>query len=250
MLTHPTLQTLKMMKLYGMAKALETQMESTDYEPLPFLERLGFLVDTEQIHRDNRSLQSRLRKAKLRHTACLEDLDMRSARGLDKSLLASLATSKWVHSHQNILIIGPTGVGKSYLACALAQKACRDGFTAIYDRAPRLFQELAIAKADGSYVKMLTALSRKDILVIDDFAMHPLTDEQRRDLLEIVEDRYEKRSTIITSQVPVDHWHEVIADPTFADAILDRLVHSAYKLNLTGESMRKRKNKPEEGEIK
>lgn len=251
MLTHPTLQSLKTMRLYGMAKALETQLESAEYEPLSFLERVGLLVDTEQVHRENRGLESRLRKAKLRHAACLEDIDMRNNRGLDKSLLARLATSKWVHSHQNILIIGPTGVGKSYLACALAQRACRDGFTAMYDRAPRLFQELAIAKGDGRYVKQLTTISRKDVLVIDDFAMHQLTDEQRRDLLEIVEDRYEKRSTIITSQVPTDHWHEVIADPTFADAILDRLVHNAYKLNLKGESMRKGRNKPEEeGEAK
>jgi DNA replication protein DnaC len=238
------------MKLFGMAKALEAQLDSNEYEPLSFLERLGLLVDNEQTNRENRSLQSRLRKAKLRQTACLEDLDTRSNRGIDRSLLTSLATSKWVQSNQNILIVGPTGVGKSYLACALAQKACRNGFTAMYDRASRLFQELAIAKGDGRYARMLATISRKHVLVIDDFAMTPLTDEQRRDLLEIAEDRYERRSTIITSQVPVENWHDAIGDPTFADAILDRLVHSAYKINLVGDSMRKRRNKPEEGEAK
>lgn len=248
MLTHPTLDNLKSLKLYGMIKAMETQMTMPDVKSLSFEERLGLLVDQEIITRDNRRLQIRLRKAKLKQQACVEDLDLRNNRGLDRSVINALATSQWVQAHQNILIVGPTGVGKSYLACALAQKACRDGYTAIYDRAPRLFQDLAIAKADGRYGKILVSLSRKNILVIDDFALSPLSDEQRRDLLEVVEDRYEKQSTVIASQIPIEHWHETIGDPTFADAILDRLIHNAHKLILKGESMRKSKSKKQNGE--
>lgn len=231
-----------------MAQAMETQMAISDAQSLSFEERLGLLVDQEMITRENRRLQTRLRIAKLRQPACIEDLDLRNNRGLDRSVINSLATSQWVQAHQNILIIGPTGVGKSYLACALTQKACRDGYTAVYDRAPRLFQDLSIAKADGRYGKVLVSLARKDILVIDDFALSPLNEEQRRDLLEVVEDRYEKHSTIIASQIPIEHWHETIGDPTFADAILDRLIHNAHKLILKGESMRKSKPKKQNGE--
>ena len=231
-----------------MAQAMETQMTMPEAQSLGFEERLGLLVDQEMITRENRRLQTRLRIAKLRQQACIEDLDLRNHRGLDRAVINSLATSQWVQAHQNILIIGPTGVGKSYLACALTQKACRDGYTAIYDRAPRLFQDLAIAKSDGRYGKVLVSLARKNILVIDDFALSPLNDEQRRDLLEIVEDRYEKHSTIIASQIPIEHWHETIGDPTFADAILDRLIHNAHKLILKGESMRKSKTKKQNGD--
>lgn len=246
MLIHPTLDSLRSLKLFGMAKALEAQMEMPEAKDLCFEERIGLLVDQEVSHRDNRQLTSRLKAAKLRQTACMEDLDLRIPRGLDRSLVAALASCQWAGAHQNILIVGPTGIGKSYLACAFAQKACREGFTAQYERTSRLFQELALAKEDGRYVRLLNSISRKDVLVLDDFAMTALIDEQRRDLLEIVEDRYEKRSTIITSQTPLEHWHKSIGDSTFADAIMDRLIHNAHKLCLKGDSMRKGKNKGEQ----
>lgn len=241
MLINPTVENLRVLKLYGMMKALETQVSMPEVESLNFDERFGLIVDSELVLRENRKLESRLKCAKLRQAACLEDLDLKSQRGLDRSVFNALATSQWVQNHQNVIIIGPTGVGKSYLGCALAQKACRDGYSALYERAPRLFQDLSIGKADGRYAKLLNSLSRRDLLVIDDFALTPLNDEQRRDLLEIIEDRYEKRSTLITSQIPLENWHDTIGDPTFADAILDRLIHNANKIELKGDSMRKRK---------
>lgn len=225
-----------------MVKALEAQMNMPDIESLSFHERLGLLVDHELSYREDRCLQSRLRKAKLRQAAMIEDLDVKAQRGLDRSVMAFLSTSEWVHKHQNVLLEGKTGVGKSFVACALAQKACRDGFTALYERAPRLFEELAIARVDGRHSKQLMSLARKDLLIIDDFGLSPLTPEQRRDLLEILEDRYGRRSTMITSQVPREHWHEIIGEPTIADAIMDRLVHNAHELKLKGPSMRDPKN--------
>lgn len=243
MLLQPTIQNLKTMRLHGMVKALEAQMNMPDIEAMSFFERLGLLVDHELTYREDRSLQSRLRKAKLRQAAMIEDLDLKTQRGLDRNVIAFLSTSEWVHKHQNVLLIGKTGVGKSFVACALAQKACRDGFTALYERAPRLFEELAIARIDGRHSKLLDSLSRKDLLIIDDFGLAPLTSDQRRDLLEILEDRYDRRSTMITSQLSTDHWHEIIGEPTIADAIMDRLVHNAHLLKLKGESMRDPKNK-------
>jgi DNA replication protein DnaC len=243
MLTHPTLDKLQRLKFTGMAAALAEQMQMPDIEELAFEERLGLLVDREITERENRRLSSRLRRARLKHNAALEDIDYRHPRGLDKSLIQSLAACRWVTEHLNILITGPTGVGKTWLACALAQKACREGHTALYLRLPRLLQEMAIAKGDGRYPKLLTALARTDVLVLDDWGLAKLAGEQRRDLLEILEDRYGARSTLATSQLPVEKWHELIGDPTLADAILDRLVHNAYKINLKGGSMRKRKAK-------
>lgn len=241
MLMQPTIDGLKTLKLFGMLKALERQMELADAKTLSFEERLGLLVDSELTARDNRRLQARLKTAKLPQAATIDDIDLRGNRGVDRGELASLATSDWILRKQNVIIIGPTGVGKSHLACALAEKACRDGLSVHFDRVSRMFQELAVARADGTYTKRLDAMARKDLLVIDDFGLFPLTEEQRQDLLEIVEDRYAQHSMLITTQLPIDHWHEVIGEPTIADAILDRVVHNSHKLRLKGESRRKDK---------
>ncbi len=240
MLTYPTLDKLQRLKFTGMAAALAEQMNTPDIEELAFEERLGLLIDREITERENRRLSSRLRRARLKHNAAIEDIDYRHPRGLDKSLIQSLAACQWVKEHLNILITGPTGVGKTWLACALAHKACREGYTAQYLRLPRLLQELAIAKGDGRYPKLLATLAKTDVLILDDWGLAKLTPDNRRDLLEILEDRHGARSTLATSQLPIEKWHDIIADPTLADAILDRLVHNAYKLNLKGGSMRKR----------
>jgi len=239
MLTHPTLEKLQTLRLTGMLKGLEEQLQMSGLEELGFAERLGLLVDREMTERENRRLKDRLAKARLRQAAAVEDVDLRMPRGLDRSLFVSLCSCQWVSQHLNVLITGPTGAGKSFLACALAQKACREGFTAAYHRVPRLLSELGTAKADGRYSKLLVNLARIDVLVLDDWGMHPLGDAQRRDLLEIMEDRYGCRSTVVTSQLPVDTWHDAIGDATLADALLDRLVHNAYQLKLKGESRRK-----------
>lgn len=243
MLKHPTLDKLHALKLTGMAAALADQSATPDISDLTFEERLGLLVDREMTERDNRRMTSRLRRAKLRHAAILEDLDYRNSRGLDKGLIQSLAGCQWVKEHLNVLITGPTGVGKTWLACALAHKACREGYTAQYVRLTRLLRELIIAKGDGQYVKLLTNLAKVDVLILDDWGLMKLSAENRRDLLEVLEDRHGRRSTIATSQLPIEEWHGVIGDATLADAILDRLVHNAYKINLRGESMRKRQAK-------
>lgn len=243
MLKHPTLDKLQALKLTGMVAALIDQMTMPDIDELSFEERLGLLVDREITERENRRLTSRLRRARLRHNAALEDIDYRYPRGLDKGLIQSLASCQWAKEHLNILITGPTGVGKTWLACALAQKACREGYTAQYIRLGRLLRELMIAKGDGRYPKLLAGLAKVDVLLLDDWGLTKLNAENRRDLLEVLEDRHGIRSTIATSQLPMDEWHNVIGDPTLADAILDRLVHTAYKINLRGESMRKRQAK-------
>lgn len=240
MLTHPTLDKLQTLRLTGMYQALVEQLQMPDIATLTFEERFGLLVDRECTERENRRLTTRLRQAKLRQTACIEDLDDRHPRGLDKSLIARLATCQWVRERHHVLITGPTGIGKTWLGCALGHQACRDGLTALYLRLPRFLQELPIAKGDGRYGKLLTALAKTDVLMLDDWGLAPFSEENRRDLLEIVEDRHDRRATIITSQLPVEHWHDALGDPTLADAILDRLVHNAYKIALHGESMRKR----------
>jgi len=243
MLTHPTLDKLKTLKFTGMAAALTEQMDMSDISDMTFEERLGLLVDREMTERENRRLSNRLRRARFKLNASLEDIDYRHPRGLDKSLIRSLATCQWVKDHLNILISGPTGVGKTWLACALAQKACREGFTALYLRLPRFLQEITIAKGDGRYIKLLATLARTDVLILDDWGITKPTAENRRDLLELLEDRHGNRSTLATSQLPIDKWHDMIGDPTLADAILDRLLHNAYKINLKGDSMRKRQSK-------
>lgn len=232
MLIQPTLDNLRSLRLFGMLKALEDQMNMNNLTDFSFEDRLGLLVESELLLRGNKQLQSRLKTAKLRLSACVEDLDLKAGRGLDKTAMMSLSNCDWLRLHRNILITGPTGSGKTFVSCAVAQKACREGYTVAYERASKLFHDLALAKADGRYLKLLANIAKKDLLLIDDFALAPLTDEQRRDLLEILEDRYNRKSTIVVSQIPSDHWHEIIGDPTIADAILDRLVHNAHKLHL------------------
>ncbi len=246
MLTHPTLDQLERLQLKGMAEALTEQINTDQIEQLSFDERFGLLVDREAAERDRRRLKTRLSKAKLRHTACIEDIDFRTRRGLDKKVILDLASCDWITKHRNVLICGPTGVGKSFLACALAHKACREGHTVRYARTSRLLDELALARADGSLPRLMTRLAKTSVLVLDDFGLAPLTDPQRRDLLEIIEDRHGLRSTIITAQLPVNTWHETIGEPTIADAILDRLIHAAYLIDLQGESMRKKTAKRNE----
>ncbi len=239
MLNHPTLEKLQTLRLPGMLKALNEQQQMPDIDSLGFEERFALLIDREMTERENRRLGSRLKKAKLRHSCCVEDLDFKTSRGLDKALILSLAACTWIARGLNILICGPTGVGKSYLACALAHKGCLEGYSALYLRLPRLFEELRLAKADGRYGKLMLGYAKTDLLVLDDWGLTPMTDPQRRDLLELLEDRYGRKSTIVTSQLPVTSWHEAIGDPTLADAILDRIVHNAHKIELKGESMRK-----------
>ena len=242
MLTQPTIEKLNSMKLTAMAKAFADQMQCPDITQLTFEERFGLIVDHQVTDLENRRMQSRLRKAKLRLPASLEDLDFKQGRGLDRSTVMSLALNQWVMSHHNILVTGPTGAGKSYLACALAQKACRDGYTTLYQRVPRLLQEIAVSRLDGRYAKLIAPITKCEVLILDDLLISPLTREEQQELLEIVEERYDRKATIVTSQLPVKAWHDAMQDPTLADAILDRLVHNAYKLELKGESMRRKRS--------
>lgn len=241
MLIHPSLDKLRELKLTGMQKALIHQMDMPDRDSLCFDERFGMIVDSEWTERENRRMKTRLTRAKLRQSATIEDIDYRHPRCLDKALIRSLATCEWVRQRHNVIITGPTGAGKSYLACALAHKACQNGYRVLYYRVARLFQELAIAKADGRYDKLLRTLAKTQLLVLDDWGTAPLTDEQRRDLFEVMEDRYDRGATLIAAQLPVKHWHDIVGDPTLADAILDRLIHNAYTVTLKGESMRKKR---------
>ena len=240
MLIHQTMEKLAEMKLSGFLAGLRDQMDNPQYQDLSFEERLGLLVDKEYLGRENRRLTRRLREAQLRLQAEIEDVDFQLPRGLDKTQLLTLAEGSWIHHHHNLIITGPTGGGKTFLACALANKACREGFSTFYSRAPRLYYQLAISKADGNYTKLMTKLAKTHLLVIDDLGLAPMTDSDRRNLLEVIEDRHTTGSTILTSQLPFEHWHENIGDPTIADAILDRLIHKAHRINLKGDSIRKK----------
>lgn len=242
MLTQPTIEKLNSMKLTAMAKAFADQMQCPDITQLTFEERFGLIVDHQMTDLENRRMLSRLKKARLRLPASLEDLDFKQGRGLDRATVMSLALNQWVTSHHNILVTGPTGAGKSYLACALAQKACRDGYATLYQRVPRLLQEIAVSRLDGRYAKLIAPITKCEVLILDDLLISPLTREEQRELLEIVEERYDRKATIVTSQLPVKAWHDAMQDPTLADAILDRLVHNSYKLELKGESMRRKRS--------
>ncbi len=242
MLSVPTEDKLRSLKFFGMLKAFQEQRSETGMTQMSFEERLGLLIDRESTERDSRRITTRLRQARLRQDACIENLDYSQHRGLDKTIMKTLTTGQWIKEHLNVLITGPCGVGKSFIACALAHKACLTGYNAIYVRAPRLFSDLALAKGDGRYQRLMKSFARTHLLVIDDWGLSALNDSERADLLEILEDRHNVQSTIVTSQLPVKHWHETIGNATLADAILDRLVHNAYTIELKGESMRRTKN--------
>jgi len=238
MLTNVTVEKMTALRLPALAEAFQAQLTRPEFAELDFAERVGLLIDAEWTAREQRTQRRRLKAARLRHQACLEDINWTAARGLDRSVILSLGTCGFIRDRRNLLITGSTGLGKSYLACAFADRACRSGFSAVYVRAPRLYQDLAVSRADGSYGRLLQRLTRTDLLVIDDWGLAPLKETERRDLLEVVEDRHQRASTLITSQLPVKAWYDAIADPTLADAICDRVIPGAYKIHMKGPSMR------------
>ena len=245
MLLHPTIAKLEQMRLGGMAAGLRDQLATPDVDGMSFIDRLGLLIEQEAAVREDRRITRRLRTAKLRLQASMADLDYRQDRGLSRRVMLHLGSCQWVRRRQNILITGPTGVGKSYVACALAHKACLENYRTRYYRLPRLLQELQAARAGGTYLHLLKQLARTDVLVLDDWGLHGIGMGEQRDLMDLLDDRYTVRSTIATSQYPVDKWHETMTDPTLADAILDRLVNNAHRIELAGESMRKVRGREE-----
>lgn len=242
MLAHPTLNHLSAMGLHGMAKAFADLAERADADGLSHGEWLALLLEREASHRQDKRLSTRLRQARLRHVATPEDINWKTPRGLDRPLFSALVQGTWIDAADTAILTGPTGVGKSWLACAIGFQACRDNRSVRYVRAPKLFADLALAHLDGRYARMMRSLCSVKLLILDDWGMTPLDGQQRRDLMEIVEERYGRTATLITSQIPVDRWHDVIGDPTYADAVLDRLVHNAHRINLTGESLRRSKH--------
>ena len=244
MLTQPTLEQLNELRLHALAQAWKAQHEDPSTDDLSFDDRLALLVEAEWMDRQNKRLSRLLREAKLRIAgACLEDIEYAKERKLDRALIRQLATGRWIEAHHNVVITGATGTGKTYVACALAQQACRRGHRVLYRRMPRLFDELTLARADGTYVKLLARFARTDVLLLDDWGLAPVQDVERRDLLEIMEDRHGLRATIWTSQLPVAKWHDHLGDPTVADAICDRLLHNAHRIVLQGPSRRKEEAK-------
>ncbi len=243
MLTHPLLDKLRQLRCQGMLESLQEQLQQPDMQSLSFEDRISLMIDREWWLRENNRIKNRLKNANLRQTASMEDLDYEPSRGLSKAVMQTLSSCQWIREHQNILLVGPTGTGKSFTASALGHKACLEGFTVRYVRCPRLFQELAVAKGDGRYLKLIQQISKTQVLILDDWGISPMDEGHRRDLLEILDDRHQQASTIVTSQLPLKHWYDFIGDPTLADAILDRLIHNAHKLELKGESMRKKKSK-------
>jgi DNA replication protein DnaC len=242
MMTEPTIEKLRALKMFAMTAAWLVQRNDTSMNELDFDARFALLIEAETLARDNKRLQKLLHDAKLRiPTACIEDLDFSAKRELDRALVRQLTTGRWIVEHQNVIVTGATGVGKTYFGCALGQLACRMGFRVLHRRVPRLFEELALAHADGTYTRLLNRFAKVDVLILDDWGLVPLDDQQRRDVLEILEDRHGIRSTIVTSQLPIETWHDYIAHPTIADAVLDRLVHNAHKLAMKGPSRRKEK---------
>src|SRR3954467_14827961 len=235
------LDQLAKLGLSGMAQAFAEIEASGEGSTLTHSDWLGLLLDREVTHRRDKRLAARLRYARLRHHAVIEDVDYRAPRGLDRALFHKLAGGEWIDAHDNLILCGPTGVGKSWLACALGQKACRDNRSVLYQRVPKLFADLALARGDGRYPRLMRALGGVKLLILDDWGLEPLSPEQRHDMLEIVEDRYGRGATLITSQIPVDRWHALIGDSTLADAILDRVIHNAHRLQLSGDSLRKQK---------
>lgn len=246
MMIHQTMDKLQTMRLGGMANALKQQLEQGTASALSFEERLALIVDRECLEREERSVGRRLKKAKLKQNACFEDMDYRHPRGLDKGVMLDLGSCRWIKAKRNLLITGATGLGKSWIACAIANKACREGFTSTYKRIPRLVTELAIARADGSYLKLLAELARTDLLILDDWGLGPLDEQSKHDLLEIIDDRAGLRSTLVTSQLAVSLWHDSLANPSIADALLDRLLSSSTRIELEGESMRPLERKVKE----
>src|SRR6058998_2788608 len=243
LLTHPMLDQLGQLGLSGMVQVFAELEASDETAALTHADWLGLLVDRELTHRRDRRLAARLRYARLRQQASVEDVDYRAPRGLDRALFQKLTNGEWIDAHDNLILCGPTGIGKSWLACALGHKACRDNRSVLYQRVPKLFGELALARGDGRYARISRALGGVQLLILDDWGLDPLDAQARHDLLEILEERYGRRSTILTSQIPVDKWHEVIGDPTYADAILDRLVHNAHRIDLAGDSLRRTRPK-------
>ena len=239
MLIQHTIEKLHTLKLTGMAQALRTQIEQPNTFDLAFEERLAMLVEQEILDRDNRRLTRLLKAAKLREQACIEDIDYRHPRGLNRAQIASLVSCEWIMAHHNLCITGPTGTGKTWLACALGNQACRQGLSTRYLRLPRLFETLRIAHGDGSYSRVMNQLAKIDLLILDDWGIQKIAPAQRNDLMEVIEDRHNRRSTLIASQLPIEHWHALIGEATLADAILDRLLHGAHRIGLEGESLRK-----------